>query len=305
MYGGAEYLIWWSDARSIPVLATTTTGVPAQAVAGVLGQPTTNVLFGGDTIGGSDQTGLRLTLGTWFDDSENLGAYIRGYTSQGDNVGFSSNPALAVVARPFFNDDPLVNAQDALLVTYPGLSAGNVNVRAENDVMGMEANLRSFIDGDSTYRMDVLYGVQYNRINDDILIQTTTVAGATRFDLTDLFNAENDFFGGSFGLLGEFNQGIVTFSALAKISAGNMNQRVFINGSNTITVGGVGTTTPGGLLAQPVANMGTHERDVFTFAPEAGLNASIAITQNFDFTVGYTFIYWTNVCSPDLTLTTM
>ncbi len=291
-FGSLEYMFWWSDARQMPVLVTTSVAGTPQATAGVL--PGAGVLFGGDSIGGSNQAGGRITAGLWLNDCENLAVVGRLYSAEGEDQGRSfSSTDFPILARPFFNDDPLVNAQDALLVGFPGLNAGTIGIQATNDVFGVEGYLKTLIDCDACYRVDLLMGMQYNRIDDELNISSNIVAGGTTFALRDSFDAENDFYAGTIGVLGEYTQGAFTLTSMAKIATGSMRQSVTINGSNTITVGGgAPVTTSGGFLAQPVANIGTFTRDTIAVAPEAGLNLNIAMTESVDFTVGYSFIYW-------------
>jgi long-subunit fatty acid transport protein len=72
-----------------------------------------------------------------------------------------------------------------------------------------------------------------------------------------------------------------------------MHQRVEINGQNTVTGAG-SVSTPGGILAQPT-NIGTYERDVNVWAPEANIKLAYSFTDRLSVSVGYTFLYWTRV----------
>jgi hypothetical protein len=51
---------------------------------------------------------------------------------------------------------------------------------------------------------------------------------------------------------------------------------------------------PGGLLAQP-SNLGFHSRHKTTYVPEVAFNLTRRITDRLDFTMGYTFIYWSSM----------
>lgn len=292
VFGSVEYMSWYNQGTFLPPLVTTSPSTTPQATAGVL--PGASILFGNDEYDNDRKSGGRLTVGYWLDDCQERALGAKFYGVEGDSVTFTRNSAgIPILARPFFNADPLVNAEDALLVAFPGLSSGNVNMRAENDVFGVELFFRSMLDQGRDYRLDFIGGWQFNRVDSDLVMYSASVAGANTFIFNDVFDVENEYNAGTAGLYGELYHDLWTFSALGKIGMGNMQQRVAISGSNTVIAGGT-VTTPGGLFTQPT-NIGTYERDTFTFAPEVNFKASYAITRQLSVTVGYTFLYWTDM----------
>jgi hypothetical protein len=289
-----EYLHWWNKGRHVPPLVTTSPATTPQDQAGVLGNPNTSVIFGNDDLGSNRQVAGRLTFGFWLDECESIAVGARVFGVEGHDSGyFASSNGIPILARPFFNDDPLVNAPDSLLIAYPGLTQGNVDIWAENEVFGSEVYLRYLIDRGCNYRIDVLGGYHFTRINDDIRIRSLIDDGPTVFDLQDLFETSNEFHAGELGLLAEIYNSRWTLSGLAKVSFGNMRQRVSISGHNTITAGGT-VTVPGGLLAQPT-NIGVYEDDVNVWLPEGNLKLSYAVTEKLSVSIGYTILYWNNV----------
>jgi hypothetical protein len=83
-----------------------------------------------------------------------------------------------------------------------------------------------------------------------------------------------------------------------KIALGTTQQLATIEGSSTLLVPGAApVTAAGGILAQ-ITNAGRHYRSEFSAVPEAGLNLGYQITERLTATVGYTFIYWSNVLRP-------
>ena len=57
------------------------------------------------------------------------------------------------------------------------------------------------------------------------------------------------------------------------------------------------TVAMGGLLTQPT-NIGRFSRDRFAVAPEAGVKLGFQVTDWMKFTVGYTFLYLSDVARP-------
>ena len=69
----AEYLVWATTGQAVPPLVTSSpSGTPAAAI-GVLGSPSTEVVFGGDDFAGPMRYGARLTAGFWFTPRQERG----------------------------------------------------------------------------------------------------------------------------------------------------------------------------------------------------------------------------------------
>src|SRR5262249_12671773 len=129
-YVSAEYLAWWMRGQRVPPLVTT--GSAADAVPGALGQPGTQVLFGGDPLGTGAESGASFMAGFWFTRDHCLG-FEGGYWFLGTKTNnFSaSSQGSPLLFRPFVNE---TGAEDVEIVaipspTGPGI-AGTVSVRS-------------------------------------------------------------------------------------------------------------------------------------------------------------------------------
>jgi hypothetical protein len=67
IWARADYLMWWVEGMDTPPLVTSSPAGTNRDVAGVLGQPTTTILFGGDSLIDTMRPGGRFTAGYWFD----------------------------------------------------------------------------------------------------------------------------------------------------------------------------------------------------------------------------------------------
>lgn len=94
----------------------------------------------------------------------------------------------------------------------------------------------------------------------------------------------------------DFRRGRFTVGSLVKVGFGNFAQEVAIRGATTSVDGQTQqvTTTAAGVLAQP-SNSDVYTRDRFGFMPELGVKLGYDIRNNVKFTVGYTFLYWSDV----------
>lgn len=297
-----EYLMWTGRGRAIPELVTSAFA-PGPG-AGVLGNPNTTVLYGGNDIGTDWRSGARLTVGRVLDENGEWMAVGRflGLGNGSDQFRATSAAGDPILARPFFNT--LLNQEDAFLVAYPGFSVnGSVDIVSRSTMMGAEAYLRHLILGEEDMTIDVLGGYQMSRVDDSLDIRNSSLilldprgifAPNTTIAMRDQFRTRNEFHGGVFGLAIDSFRGPWKLEALGKVGIGNQRETVIIAGNTLITPAvGPAVNDPNGLLARQTNN-GTFQRDVFTFVPELNLNLGYQIN-NWTFTVGYSFIYWNNV----------
>ena len=304
VWGGTEYLLFWHKHRTLPTLVTTSPQLTPDPVAGVLGQATTSVLFGNQEISDDAVNGVRSTFGLWLDDAKSIGIGLRYFDMESQDVGYANQSnGDPILARPFFNSDPGVNAEDALLVAYPGISTGGVNITSQTDVGGFDAFARYNLFCGYGNRIDFIGGYQHTEVDDVITVRhnITSVDGFTHgpVDTTinsqDRYVARNEFDGGSIGLLSEANDGRLTWSLLSKIAFGNMRQAYTIDGFTRTVVPAAGSAANlHGHLNLPSYN-GTYERDEFSIVPEVTVKVAFDVTQSIQVSVGYNLIYWSDV----------
>ena len=298
-YGSGEYLLWWLDGMGTPPLVTTSPDGTAQEEAGVLGQPGTSILFGGSQLDSDSVSGGRFSLGMWLGPCQNQGLEVNYFTLGTLETSYgASSPDFAVLARPFYNT--VDGEQDARLIAFDGLVSGSVQATASTQFEGGEFLFRQVAQRECWAGIDLFLGYRWLQLEDNLLIQETTqslaaATAGTSFELFDRFDTRNSFHGGELGL--SFRRQIAacwTLEILGKLAIGNVNSEVNIDGQ-LITVASTGTSVnPNGLLAQPT-NMGTYERDKLATATELGIKLKRAFGNGIDFTVGYTFLYLSDV----------
>jgi hypothetical protein len=285
----------------VPPLVTAGAG----ANQGVLGQPGTIVLFGGGQLLNDIRVGMRTRAGAWVDDCHIFGVegsffflselkqQFRSFCTVGDIIG-----------RPFFNVDPAVNRQDAEQICFPGVVSGEIRAEACTQFLGADINARRNICCSCCSRVDLIGGFRYLYLHDCISVEESLVnldpargAVGEGFLVVDRFETFNNFYGGQFGLAGEYRSRAIFFDWRALVALGATTRNVSIAGSTTFldpVPGGNPVTQPGGLLAQP-SNIGSHESAGFSVVPEVNVNIGYAITPLTRVFVGYSFIYWSNV----------
>lgn len=302
-FGRVEYLMWWSHGRNTPPLATTSPNGTPQAAAGVLGEPDTTVLFGGD-YGEELRNGLRVTVGRTLGTTGefSLNGRFYGIQDSTENYSISSTGSDPILVRPFYN--VVLAQQDALLVSFPGITSdGTINVQAHNDVLGADVYIRNIFWWDESKRIDFLAGYQFTRIDDSLYIDSDFTSidplspnpVGTTLSVSDSFRMQNEFHGGQVGVITEWQRGRAWFELLTKISLGNMRQRARLAGETVTTVPmGVPTVADNGLLVQGT-NSGDYVRDQLSFIPEIAFTVGYQVTPRLSLNMGYTFIYWNDV----------
>lgn len=309
----AEYLMWWMKGQALPALVTT--GSPADAVPGALGQPGTAILFGNSTVGDDIRSGGRFTVGWWCDDEHTLGVELGGFFLAPRSVNFfNGSGGTPALFRPFFNSGfafnadtgqfvPIAPSEDAEKVAFPGMLAGNVGVRLQSQLWGYEINLRTNLCNGCCegcgYTVDGYVGFRGLGLDEDLSINENLASLDPRvpggFIVVDSFRTQNRFYGGQIGFDSEFRLRRWFLDVNAKVALGNTHENATILGQTATTdsMGGV-ILSRGGLLALN-SNIGHFSRDRFAVLPEVTFSVGYQVTDWMRLSVGYNFLYLSSV----------
>lgn len=313
-----EYLLWWQDGLELPPLVTTSTSntVP-RSEAGVLGVPTTRTLFGGNDVLTDSFDGGRLRFGLWLDRCHSWGIGGEYFEIGRETETFRrSSTGDPILARPFFNTQ--TGDEDAELVAFPGILSGTVAVEVESQLAGGGFHLRHLRCcnegcGNGLFggcpekfcsRSEMMIGYRYLQLDEGVRITENLVStdqnNPGTFDILDRFETLNQFNGFDLGWMYRRTRGYWNFDTTLRLAVGNTKQTVRIDGNTTINDPSstpAVQTLPGGLLTQ-TSNIGTYEQDEFSIVPEFNANLGYQLTDHLKATIGYTFIYWSNVVRP-------
>lgn len=301
----AEYLLWWSESYRVPALVTTSSAGTPPTTAGVLGEPTTSILFGGGRINSDAHSGGRFTLNYWFDDCR-LAGFEATYLGIGrDTTRFgATSDDWPILARPYF--DVTTGAEAAMLVAHPDYLIGSITATSSTEFQSAEVLFRRALMRRCGYGIDFVLGWRFARLDESLRVahssqwseaQGPIVVGTTK-DVFDLFDTKSQFHGAELGVLFNERYGPWSLDLLMKVGLGNTRSEVFIDGQTVTTVPDAGSAPfTGGLLAQET-NMGHYSQDDFAVIPELGVTLGYNVTCRLRLTFGYTFIYWHKVARP-------
>jgi Putative beta barrel porin-7 (BBP7) len=292
-----EFIEWSVTGDKLPPLVTT--GTPPQASAGALGAPGTAILFGNSTVNNDWRPGGQITAGYWFDPGHTSGIELNFFGLADTTTNFAaSSSGSPVLARPF--TDATTGLPSSSLVAFPGAVAGSVNVSDRSRLLGAGAFYRQGIGTWSGQQVSAFIGYRFLYESDRLGISSTeTPAGGlflpgTTFSVSDSFAATNTFHGLDLGLLGQLQHGPWSLDWHAGIALGASINEAQINGSTTVSAGGVTTTMPGGLLALS-SNIGDTTQARFAAVPSFSLKGGYEFAPSWRLVADYDLLYWTGV----------
>jgi hypothetical protein len=287
-----------------PLITASPAGTPA-AQAGVLGAPSTVILFGDTRVNDEVRSGVRFTLGGWLNDCHTLGVEGDFFMLESEGTGFTaSSNGSPILARPIFNT--ITGRPDAELISFPGQLSGTISAHSgSTGLLGADALLRCNLCCGCNYQLDAVGGFRYLRLSDHLGVDENLVATSpanpnlvpqgTSIILSDRFDSRDEFYGFNLGLKGSVRRGPWVLQGLAQVALGDSHEIVNIAGATTITVPGFApVTSVGGLLALP-SNIGHFSKDRFAAIPEFGARLGYQATSHLQVFAGYTFLYWNDV----------
>lgn len=315
-----DVLLWNINGYATPALITRAPGNVVQNGAGALDGDDTQVLFGNQDLGDDLRVGGRLQYGMWFDKCRRFGIQTDFFGLGGNNQSttFTGN-GNDIFARPFFNTNPNVNAQDAQVFAMPGLAEGSVRFDRSSEVWSAGPALRFNLccnDGcdpccrPRSTRVDFLLGYRFFRLEErfasqEILRPTDPAyVDGTSFELNDSIGTRNDFHGVEFGVNRLTQRGPWLWDVTALVALGEVERVVDLNGSTRINVPGFSDNTfPGGFFVGP-GDIGRFRDSDFAAIPQIRLNMSYCLGCNWRVSAGYNFMYLSSAFRPGQFLNT-
>jgi hypothetical protein len=302
LWANADYMVTFMRGFNLPPLVTTSPPGTPSTSAGILGQSTTTILFGGgDRVTGDARPGFRLNFGVWFNPEQSLGIEAGFLMTASEAAIFSGavTDGSAILARPFTNAN--FQTPQAVLVAFPGSTNGSIDIRANsNHVYGAYLDLAEKSYDDNGIRMYSLVGYRFYRYDESLRMQQNIIVtgdplfvpGTTVFT-NDNFSTRNQFHGIDLGIRSQFDiTSNLSLEVVAKVAVGEMHRDIDIGGNQTSTVPGASPVTrPGGFFALS-SNSGSFAESDWRAIPEVGATLGWKIRPNIALRVGYSFIYF-------------
>ena len=301
----AEALYWWSKSSPVPV-PILTQGSLADPVPGAIGQPGTSGPAGKPEhessrdreAAGSLSVFRLIARQTWGFEA----SYFSLATASVGQAVFSDGSAgSALLTFPFFN--PLASREDSSPDRGDFRSVcgdGRINT-AKSFCKRTDLSLLHNVHNSNGIRVDLLGGFRNVNLNESLGFTSDSPnvpPNAPAFFRTfDSFSANNNFYGGQFGVRASYDAARFFVNATGKLAMGGTVETVSVNGGTFTNIGGGFSSAPGAYLTQP-SNMGTQTRDQFAVVPEMNLNFGFRLRPWASVIVGYSFLYISSVARP-------
>jgi hypothetical protein len=322
LWFNAEYMILFP--KSAPLTAPLlTTGAPISG--GVLGNPTTRVLYGDGRISFDVASAFRATLGGLWGPEMRYGWEVIGFDMERDSRRYTTRSAVTgtpLLARPYY--DTVTGRQSSLIVASPATGQGYFTTGTSTEAWGVEANLTmnlyraaptqvwgysaSLLGGlrfavlderfSAISQSDIRENVPFTFANEHFGSFLNAARGGDSVMLVyDSFHTRNEFYGINLGLQQELRYGRWFTALSTKIAFGDMRQVIGIKGYSMVTQNGAAgfqTVAPGGMYALS-DRLGKFRQDNFAVLPELGVNVGCHFTPNLTGFIGYNFLFMSNV----------
>jgi len=192
-------------------------------------------------------------------------------------------------------------SENGLPVFIAGILAGKVAISNSLKLWGTDATVVFDLYRSSQLQLSGLGGFRYLNLSESFDLTDTLVGLSGPFvgqsgTVGDHFGTTNQFFGPALGLRAGASWGPVSVSTTGRIAIGPSHDVLNVNGAFQ-AVNFTASSGAQGVFAQP-ANSGSHASNVFAVVPEVQVKLGYDLTPNVRLTVGYDFIYYSNVVRP-------
>ena len=316
-----NFLMAWAKPASVgPLLTTGFVGVGGfggDTIPGALGQPSTSILAGNDKVNFNLIPGFEIGGGIWLDRDNHFSLEASGFylpLAHQNSFFQSDSGGNPLLTRPIINAN--TGQEESLIVSFPGLVAGDIGITNSLTLWGAEINGRCYKCCGKYFQLQGLAGVRYLnlvetlRIDED-LVPLVPLGGSgltflanevdppNTISTHDSFRTANQFTGFQLGGALKFENERFFFDVHAKAAVGVNQQSADISGTSLLLGpgGNILSVAPGGVLALP-SNIGSHHRSAVSVLPEGGFTAGVNLCCWCRFVAGYNFLYLNNVLRP-------
>ena len=329
-YGGVEYLYWsFKDAPlRVPLISTG----PVSNKEGFLINSGSTILYGAPfspATGGKDTqalpsaSGSRLTLGAWLDDAQRWAVEASAFKLARQEAGYvaaSNGQGSPGIRLPLYDEVPykpggtcdnanpsacnIGPTEDGFPVAIPNELYGSAVAHNSIELWGADLSGVMKLYSGPGWELSGLAGLKFLSLEEGFgLTDNLNGTNGSFFQgqsgtENDSFKTRNRFYGAGVGLRGRYSYGPFSAELTGRVAIGDSNEMLSVQGYY-VDAGASFPTTSGnyGVFAQP-GNEGKTTRNNFAVVPEVQLKLGYALTNSIRLTIGYDFLYDSNVIRP-------
>lgn len=283
-----DLLLWWVKGSPLPPPIVQVTGGGSTSTA--FGQTPTN--FGAIS-------GLRISLGVYFDEFNNYGfetsLFTLGRNRERRSI-YSDGDGSPSIALSYRSATPRQPGEYVFRVAEPGIFAGGVLAMSTLELWGAEFNGSICLLRAGGLEFTTLFGFRYLDLRENLFLSTgsTDLATGDFLGFEDSFSTRNEFSGGQLGARVNWTRGRMSLSATGKVALGATRQVVDVRGDSFDSTTGF---YPVGFYVQG-SNSGRTTATQFSVVPSLDLKLGYQVFHCLKLVVGYDFLYWSNVVRP-------
>ncbi len=298
-----EYFLGYTRPGTLPPIATSGT---ADSLA-VLGRTGTRVLLGGEQDFGG-VSGGRFGAGLWLDPCRAYGFEWGVFFLPTQRSSFTADSTTAAaLGRPFF--DTNLGIENVRLVSLAGQFDGRMSGEYSTLFWGGEMGMAVRVLETSTFTLEQLFHARYYGLEEKVGVNDVVTAvpggGAIFFNgqaqplgatvaVSDFYSVVNRWVGGAGGLRVNWSSGRVLVSVTGRLGIGAMMTTLTADGETRLTGSGADASLRTGILTAGRPTRRVTDVDI-SFAPEVGARVGYRLTDHITASVGYQYLYMTNV----------
>ncbi len=318
----ADYLLWTIKKVPLPVPLVTSASL-RDPLPGAIGQPGTQILLGNKAVKMNWLNGFAAKLGKWMDHSQQFGIesnfFMLPERSHQQSIHTSGEPESDNVAVPIYDVTGLwglngMPGETVFILPGPLLGPGfqgHFSLNMSSKLLGFELNSLANLIDKCRFRVDFIGGFRWLQLKESLLFIGKTAAlpnapiASGFYNFKDSFKTNNNFYGFQIGCKASYHIDSWFFKGFAKLALGCMNQKIKVNGKSQTSDGNLFYMTEntsheilsGGIFAEPT-NRGSHCKNEFAVALETGVNLCYQVTNCFEISLGYNFLWLNQLLRP-------
>lgn len=238
-------------------------------------------------------SGGRFTAGWWRDSAQTRGVEITGFFLQQRTSTFAAQGSdFPTLGLPFFNVSPPLG-EDVFFINGGLGDKGGVKIHNTSRLWGTEVNGLLKWSRNNAWDVNLLAGFRYVDLDEKFGLFGVAQLSSSSIVVADSFATHNQFYGGQVGVRASYRRDRLSADLTGKVALGANRQTVDIAGLSLHDK----HLHSQGFYSQST-NIGCRTETVFSVIPEVQVKVGYDLTHRLRATVGYDFLFWSNVVRP-------
>ena len=224
----------------------------------LLGQPNTQVLYGGGTVSLPGFSGVRISGGLWLDEARNWGLDASGFYlgTQSNGATYSSDSG----GNPVLGQPVIIPGagEQAYSASYPGYIVGTISASTSTFFYGWDLNLSRSLYRDENNQFTAYLGIRSYSMQETLTVNSNITQLQTgvlsylgqpinvgdQLIVQDQFQGHTDFYGAQIGAKYSLTLSRFGLDVIGKFAMGESEEEYNISGSTSVLPPQVSSSRP-------------------------------------------------------------